>query len=443
MNNGILRESSSFERIMFHYASKEPAFFAFRIRFTGQCDEARLRTALAKARVQYPLSAVRVEHDGQKRQYLRTDSVPDYPLTVITDPSISWTETIIRGLQEPFDHSAGPMARFTLLTHTDAHDLIAIFHHAVVDGIGALVFLEYLMNCLSDPTIEPTAPDDLHRAPMLHRIIHPDNLRKIQEKGIPDYFVKKEYLNIDILPYTKPVFRSPRFSLHTASFSADKTQTLIMHARRHEVSIHAYLGALVMSVFAEQFGPADGYERTIQCPVNFRPQLIPEARKMFGLFNGIVKAKAACTPDREIADIAQEVGTKIREDVDSLEPLAGYYNFMSYYLEGVQDPERLYESRTDGPMKMDYDFSFSNVGRLDWLLSGSDIRIQEIHGPVFSALRGERVIGALTFNGRLCMTMIYDPDNFNDELGGILWTRICERVDKLPPVNDVDNRKNS
>ncbi len=425
------RETSAYERVMFYYSNKGPMFFAFRMNIHGELSEEALRTALGKVRTRYPLSAVRVEKLADKRQFITTDDVPGYPLVIKNNFSGHWSDEVSAALQAPFDNEKGPMVRFVLLKNGLNNDLIAVFQHSVVDGVGALVFLEDLISFICNPSLEAKAPGDDEWAPMLHKLIAQETLEKIKAMPAPPYVTDKAYTKFEIKEHAPEPFPVLSFALHTAVFSEAQTSRAIELAKQSGVTVHSYLGALLLQCFAEHLGPESGYERTIQSPINFRPQLVQGSARTFGLFNGLLKAKCDCSESRTTADIAREIGETFHNEIAGLKPLAGYYNFMTYLLEGIDDPELFYENRPGGSSPMDYDFSFSNLGRLSLEKQFGDLTLEEIHGPTFSATKGERVIGLLTYQGKMFMTMIYDSNCFDKVLGEKIFATIENRIKSL------------
>ena len=426
------RETTPYERVMFHYSGKGPMYFAFRLNIRGNLTQERLLNALDKVRLEFPLTAVRVEKLADKKQFITTENVPEYPLTVTDSFTGDWRDELISLLQPSFDNAVGPMVRFKLLRNGLENSLIAVFHHAVGDGVGAVLFLESLLRHLGDPERSPVIPTEETWAPMLHKIISSENMKIIETFDPPKYKDDKEYTQYVPKIITPEPFPILPFALHTVAFSEEETTAIVTAAKRAGVTVHAYLGAMILQCFAAEFGPKEGYLRTIQSPINFRPQLIPGADRMFGLFNGLITAQSDCSEGRPTEEIAREIGKSFHEEIQSLKTLAGYFNFMSYILDGIDDPEVYYDSRETAGPTMAYDFSFSNLGRIELERDFGDLELTEAFGPVFSATRGEKVIGALTLNGRLFMTMIYDSDCFERETGERIWSTIREKILGLP-----------
>ena len=148
------RETSAYERVMFYYSNKGPMFFAFRMVLLGDLNENDLRKTLAKVRKEIPLTAVRVFKDDDKKQWITTDDVPDYPLIIQDNFAGEPADAVIALLLDPFDNEKGPMVRFSLLRNGNRNNLIAVFQHAIGDGVGAVLFLERLLEHLGNPDAE-------------------------------------------------------------------------------------------------------------------------------------------------------------------------------------------------------------------------------------------------------------------------------------------------
>ncbi|MBN1891941.1 MAG: hypothetical protein JW780_04105 [Clostridiales bacterium] len=424
------RETSAYERVMFYYSSLGPMHFAYRIQIRGSLTTARLKQAIEKVRVEFPLSAVRVEMLPDHRQFISTEGVPDYPITVKDDFTGSVEDEYISLLREPFDTEKGPMVRFALLRKGDDNHLLAAFQHSVVDGVGAVIFLERLMEHLGNPGIEAIAPEGDAWAPILHKWISPENIKIIESFDPPEYKDDKKYTRYTVKEIPPEPFPILPFRVHSHAFSKEQTDAIVTVARKSSTTVHSYIGALILRSFAEEFGPTEGYLRTIQSPINFRPQLRAGSERLFGLFNGLLTAQTDCSAERTTEEIAREIGQRIHDQIESKKPLAGYYNFMTYLLDGIENPEEYFANR-ENPSSSSHDFSFSNLGRIEMASRYGDLVVDNIFGPTFSATRGERVIGALTFDGRLYMNMIYDSNCFEPTTGERIWNRIITQISSV------------
>ncbi|MBN1216264.1 MAG: hypothetical protein JXA99_12595 [Candidatus Lokiarchaeota archaeon] len=64
-------------------------------------------------------------------------------------------------------------------------------------------------------------------------------------------------------------------------------------------------------------------------------------------------------------------------------------------------------------LKMDYEFSLSNIGRITSLNNTSNFKIKSINGPIFSAHDKEKIVGVNTFEGIMNITLIFRDITLN------------------------------
>jgi hypothetical protein len=86
-------------------------------RFRNSIPVELLRSALAKARLKYPLIGARIEQDERGNARFVLDGVPEFPLKVMgkrTDDE--WVELAWGEQKKPFDLSKGPLIKFVLLS---------------------------------------------------------------------------------------------------------------------------------------------------------------------------------------------------------------------------------------------------------------------------------------------------------------------------------------
>jgi NRPS condensation-like uncharacterized protein len=413
------RETISYERVLYYIGNHAPMYFAFRLKIKGQIILEELKQALAKMQQRHPLARVRVEMTQDKKQYITDENVPPIPAKELNAAKTDWKSLVKEELGKPFDIFKGPMIRIFLIRRKDVCDLVAVFHHALCDGLSAVLFLHELMLFLSDPA-RPVNP--FSEAPIFTRLIKKEIMEIINKREIPDWLKNKEYLKVELKPPKDEPFLRPDFAIHNWVFSEQETQKIILIAKQNNISVHALVGAVFLWIFAQEMGEKQGYERKLQSPLSFKPFLKPDAQDHFGLFNGLLTETIDCSPQRTILEIAKDIYPRLKEKIDNYIPLDGYYFFNEYFLKGLSDPELYYANRPTQPM--DYDFSLSNLGRVGTQKKYGSYEIEKLYGPIFSAIRGERVIGLNTHQGRMFFTLIYDKECFDDVLG----TRIVEKA---------------
>ena len=400
------RETIAYERILYHMGNTTLMHFAFRVKVKGIIGKNELEEALYKVQHKYPLAGVRVIMTEDKKQFITTENVPRIPLRQFNGNEINWKAVVSEELCKSFDIFKGPMIRVFLIRRENISDIVVIFHHALCDGLSAVVFLHDLFTFLANP-LQPLNP--YTEAPIFTKLIKKDVLDIIKKRELPEWLKNKD--DPVIKPPKEEPFPKPDYVINNWFFTEDDTKKIISLAKEINVSVHCILGAVLLKSFAREFGSKDGFKRILQTPVSFKPFLVDEAKEYFGLFNGILKVDIDCSPEKTISEIALDIYTKLKEQLDNYDPLVGYYFFNEYFLEDVEDPELYFANRPGQPM--DYDFSLSNLGRTQMQKKYGNYEIEKVYGPIFSAIRGEKVISVNTYQGRMFFTCIYDK-NFSE-----------------------------
>ena len=406
------RETTAYERVLYYMGNKSPVYFAFRAKVKGTIKKSKLEEALLKVQKKHPLARVRVEMTKDKKQFITTENVPKIPLIEFNEDETSWKSLIKEELCRPFDIFKGPMIRVFLIQRENISDVVAVFHHALCDGLSAVLFLHDAFLFLANPDMPLNPYTD---APIFSKLIKKNILEIIRKRELPDWLKNKKHLNVELKPPKEEPFPQPDFAIHNWFFAEDETKKIISLAKENNISVHAILGAVLLEAFAQEFGTKEGYERILQSPVNFKPFLVDESKEYFGLFMGILTVNLDCSPEKTILEIAEDIHTKLKEKIDNYEPLGGYYFFNEYLLNDIEDPELYYANRPSRPMN--YDFSLSNLGRIQTQKKYGNYEIEKVYGPIFSAIRGERVIGVSTHQGRMFFACIYDKDCFSYDTG--------------------------
>jgi hypothetical protein len=222
----------------------------------------------------------------------------------------------------------------------------------------------------------------------------------------------------------------PDFAIHDWSFEEEQANKITSFAKENNVSVHAVLGAVLLRAFSLKLKKKNGFKGVLQSPVSFRPFMVDEAEGYFGLFNGILTADVDCSPDRTISEMTLEIYTKLKSQLNNYEPLNGYYFYGKYFLKNVEDPELFYANRTNEPIN--YDFSLSNLGRIQMQKKYGNYRIEEIYGPIFSAIKGEVVFSVTTHQGKMFFTCIYDRECFDYAAGSSIIQKAIDIFKELP-----------
>lgn len=418
------RDTSTYERVMFFNARQKPMYFAFHLKVRGLIGVDELKRCLAVIRPGYPLSSVRVGFGPGRSHWITTEGVPEYPV-VVKEQNSDWRTVTSEMLNEKWDETAGPMVKFALIPGENETELLAFFHHAVCDGISAVYFLKDLYCVLNGEPVSGLNRGIDKWEPVLTEAITDEVQKEFEKSELPVWLKHKLHLQMEMKPCPEFTFLQPSFDIRSLELDESETRQLADRAREWGVSVHSYLGAVMLSVFAGRFARSTGYERIIQSPLSFRHFLKEEYRETFGIFMGIMKETVDCGPGRSLREIALQIHSGFRKQIDTTGKLMMYLNFMTHMLKEVDDPEAFWYSSPRHDF-MDYDFSLSNLGRIE--IPDENERLLELHGPVFSAVDGERIFGVNTTNSRMAITMIYDSNCFCGEWAEKLFADIEEKL---------------
>lgn len=404
------RKASTLELFMTAQGRHKPVHFGYRILVGRPLAAADLEPALARLRARHPALAARIAAEGRSR-WIDTEGVPGFAVKEY-GPGPSWEEILSAEISARFDDLRGPGARFALRPLGKDTELFASFHHAFGDGRASAMVLDELFRLLAGEEL-PAASDG---APSLYDSILPDIEEELRamprpaDDGPPPFPPAEEIARRKARPYRAP----ERFSLSGWEVPAAELERLLALAKAHGLTLHSLLGAAWLRASAEVLSGGKEWTRTIQCPVDYRTYLKEGARGGYGVFNGIVTCPVDCSPGRGLLEIARSIKEGIAAERGGKRDLFDYYLYKDG-LDGVDDYEAFVVGFPENPPN--YDFSLSNLGRIDIAAEYGDMRVTGVFGPTFSALNGERVIGVNTQAGVLRMTYIFDPAAADEATG--------------------------
>ena len=148
------------EYMLLDGTADHPMEFFFRLRFDGGMRREDLEAAADEAVARHPLLAARIDRRGGGRPRFvaaaadaRRPAAADRTGLELVHTAVALGDFDAYPALAPLDPLRGPLVRLTLVTATEAAtadgtgpvDLIAQFHHAACDGLGALDFLDDLL----------------------------------------------------------------------------------------------------------------------------------------------------------------------------------------------------------------------------------------------------------------------------------------------------------
>jgi hypothetical protein len=408
----MLRRLSDMERLIWLIGQVMPISFLMVARIRGEFSFKQLREALRKVRRRHPLLAVRVTRDAEGQPWFTQEGVVEPPVRVVEGViDDGWITEAKRALLEPFPTATGPLVRFTWLKSADAPDrsgLVAICHHGIADGNSATYLLRDILHHLGHPmaTVRPLplqpACDDLIPARVEHAL----------SQGV---ISKMEASHSTSVPEARdqagPARPSPppppRYHLRAWSLARSQTASLLDRCRGEQTTVQGALAAAFLPSFAHVRGGVEGsWTGTLQTPITLRDRLSAPIGEDLGMFMSWVTTSVDYTPDRHFWDTARDVTASLHEQLRP-EGLFAWVVMFKALGSLASNAEELPPYLTaDYASMVTWDLSLSNLGRLAFPTSYGPLRLEALHGPLFAATPGDKVIGVTTFDGRMNLTFI-------------------------------------
>ncbi len=381
---------------MIFFGRQYPLNFGFKVTVSGKLEDAKIRETLLTLAKRHPILYAHQEYTEGKQMDMVLDQVPPPPVTR-HEGTEAWQDALLSCMIREFDPFTGPLFSLDYRYSSDATELFLVFQHGAADGIAATYFIHDFLSLYAGLSVPiPNSPS----LPMLYEVMDEDVYKEMLTRPEPDW--KKEDPP-EPKPFVMPPYKAPDFYLRTFEMSEGATAKLAADAKAAGETVHSWLGALLMKESASVFGPGENGMRIIQCPVDFRQYLKEECRPIAGVYNGIVKASVDCA--RPVPEIASAIREGIKASRDGMKDIEEYFHFRDSF-DGIPDPESFMMGFP--PDVIDYDFSFSNLGRTIVSREYGGHGIRDFYGPIFTSVNGETVIGLNTTAGSLRMSLIFD-----------------------------------
>ncbi len=380
--------------------------FALVIHLLGYFPVDLFHEALNKVIRRHVLFFIRLDENEKGQLFYTSDSVPEVPLRIISSIEGSdWQQVVQEELGRPFDYKTGPLVRFVLIQEPDSQDLIIVCDHGVSDGLSAVYLVRDLLNQMGNTAREamplPVPPDiwDLAKATMKK------SLRVKIQLAVFSSFFKLSHWMWRITKQNTRELRSniPSYTILSTQLLPLQTAKLIERCRKEQTTVHA---ALCTAWALAQLRSQEN-RRTkpiiISVPVSLRDRLPDDAREIAGFFISTVEAPVNISPENNFWEAARQFKHQLMQSASDetifLRPLMAKSMFTE--LAGTVDETFI---PTFVNQQIHYDFSITNLGRLNLLCENKGFQIGAVYGPIVNAYEKERTVGICTFNNILTMT---------------------------------------
>jgi hypothetical protein len=300
-------------------------------------------------------------------------------------------------------------------------DLVMTCHHALYDGYSGLYLLRDILLLLGQPDRPIHALDS---APFILTLIPPRLTRRpfhLAQMAVVRLALHSGLLHVlrlfwrtrlssRRLPATSSGDRLPwqRFCVHGWSYDPAQTAALLARCRKEGTSLHAAVCVAWMRAFAEtQTTPSRRrWVRTVSTPVSLRERLSRSVGESLGFFISTVETSLNCAPGRPFwTDVRRFKRRLARASQD--DRVFWFMQLNQVALSSVPRQEAPAIIRELNARPVGYDFSMTNLGRLDFPEQCGPITVLDVGGPFAAGSEQERTVGTLTFRGCLHFTLTH------------------------------------
>ncbi|GAB2783556.1 hypothetical protein [Streptomyces daliensis] len=396
------RRLSPTERFVWAAGEALPVNFALVARIRGRTTPNLLCEALSAARRRHPLLGARIGDPGRWQAWLTTRGTPEPQLRVVRATAGSrgasadgdegaqgaggaegWTRVLEEELQRRFDTEAGPLARFVMVDHGDAFDLVAIYHHLVADGLSACFVLRDILRYLTAPEPLPVvrplvAPpaDDLLPGPRARLSDLRTVARQMREGG-------------------RPSRTGGQLAARTWSLAAWETSALVTRCRAEGTTLQAALNTAFARALADLGSAAPA---TIAVPADLRRTLSPSPGEALGLYAttllNTVDGAALSTYWETARDAYADIRRRLR--LEELLPFVRVYRLLPF-LPRATVSKALWRSESE---QARFDLSLSTM-RPGIPSRYGPLCLEAVHCLAHTSLSGAPLITAIRKDGRL------------------------------------------
>jgi len=404
------------ERAMWLGGQIVPINFAMTARIGGDFSVEQLHATLARIRECHPLAAVRVAVDEVEGPCFVSEGVPDFPVRVLTGcGDADWVAAVREELGEPFTWDSGPLVRFVLLRGPDFSDLVAVCHHGICDGLAGAYLLRDILQALGEPgaplTPLPVPPDLWALIPASARTTPRARFQMAATTALLRVARFVQGMRRRVAPRTAvsasdglPAWK--RFCVLAWALGVTQTNELVARCRAEGASVHAAICAAWLRAFAEMQPGRKSWVRRVSSPISLRKRLTPPAGEAFGIFMSSVVTAVNCAPERNFWDIARDIKRELNRgstDGKIFLWLLGMQSMVS----ALSDADLSSALDEFAGQPIGYDFSITNLGRLDFPVRYGPLRLEAMYGPTVNTSEQERTVGVTTVGGRMFFTLAF------------------------------------
>jgi len=430
----------------------------------GNIPENNLVQVLKKVAKMHPLIGVRVVIDSSQDAWFTEECDAPLPLKVTCRKSNrQWIDVLEDEQIIPFDFEKGPLIRFILLKSDEISDLIVICQHSICDGLSLANIIQDIIFLLSSPEIKvkridpvlpvpanfPAVPLQVKLKLLKNKLIMGRINRKWDKQRV--LFDDVDYQNIH-----KAYTQKYKHRIIVEELSRSQTSDLVAWCHKNHVTVNSALSVAFLAGRCSIRGESNDNNHTIQIAVNIRDEFKKPVKRVFGLLASGIKFEFEYLPEKTFSDNVSLFHQKVLHELNgnkTLEPLLGYYirptlidgiNFATYgkwvsdefsryeKLSGfIQNKENTAVAISNQIIDNMPGLMISNLGNVKTQKEYGSLKLDQLHFVTSSSPFLDLVIGVVTVNGKLTLTLNYMEEGNSGALGVELEKIMCKSIEHL------------
>jgi NRPS condensation-like uncharacterized protein len=377
-----LRALGAFEDHFAAFAEIDLPIFCVAARVRGRIEYDKLAKAAAAVQSRHGIlaAAIRRSPDGRRTFYASSN-----PLFIEVRKAVdaTWQEAAALDVVRPFDMENGPLVRIIALEDGIGADILLTMHHAVADGMSAVMVLRDLLCAHAGMEL------------MKHASI--ESMDQLLAKDLPSALHNMPLKDVGGAYDVKPWMERNDFvpKVRTITLDRSSTDRIVSAAREHNTTVHSVLSvAFARVLHGNGITTAQGSVRVVS-PINVRPYL--NNTQQCGLFfSGMM-------------DVYKPSNSSFWDDARAAHASIVKFQNKDAALRTLVNAIRL-SDRDDSPQAakeamrpiVNRELLLSNLGRINIPRNYGPLHLERVTGPIMSqCVHGDNLIGAATFQGEL------------------------------------------
>ncbi|HYG73990.1 MAG TPA: condensation domain-containing protein [Planctomycetota bacterium] len=370
-------------------------------RVRGPLTPEILQAALTCLQQRHMILQTRID-EGRAPAFVRM-SPPRIALQVLERLSPESALEVAHGeLHRPFD-SSGPLWRVTLLRGGDRHEIVASFHHAIIDGLSCMHLLDELL-ALCAELLEGKTPDATLREGIVRPLeeLAASRLTLSRKLGFLWNSLKQRCLPAKlIVDGDTSSERGTRFLLR--KLGSEVLRPLAARCRSEQTTVHGTLCAAALFGAYARIGGGGAKRLSCHSSVNLRSACGEAVEKATGCLISDVGMRFLISPDSHFWSVAREAKARLDASISAREPHDSI--LLAQWLRADETMIRKMAALNGGRMNTAH---VSNRGRYPIPESYGPLRLEELYATTGIHLVGTCLwLGAISFHDELFLTIAY------------------------------------